>query len=68
MSSTRTLLSLAAAVVINVTALAAWEWNVTEATTPAGEVTITQIEEPTQLASLAQTRVDSQVVQTAHRL
>lgn len=68
MSSTRTALSFAAAVVINVTALAAWEWNVTEATTPAGTVSITQIEEPTQAASLAQAKVDSKVVRTASSL
>jgi hypothetical protein len=55
-------------VVINVTALAAWEWNVTEQSTPAGEVIVTQIEEPTQVASLAQTRVDGQVARTASSL
>jgi len=40
----RTALTLAAAVVINVTALAAWEWSVTEQVTPAGEVTIVELE------------------------
>jgi hypothetical protein len=59
---------LAAAVVINVTALAAWEWNVTEQITPAGEVTVTQIEEPAQVASVAQTKVDGQLVRTASSL
>jgi hypothetical protein len=68
MSSTRTALSLVAAVIINASALAAWQWNVNEQITPAGQVTITQIEEPTPVASLAQTKVDAQVVQTAHRL
>ena len=72
MSSTRTALSLAAAVVINLTALAAWQWNVNEQTTPAGEVTIVelgvaQIEEPAPIASLAQATVDGQVVRTASR-
>lgn len=66
--NTRTALTLAAAVVINVTALAAWEWNVTEAVTPAGEVIVTQIEEPAQVASLAQTRAGGQLVQTTHSL
>ena len=70
--STRTALSLAAALVINATALAAWQWNVNEQTTPAGEVTIVelgvaQIEEPAPIASLAQATVDGQVVRTASR-
>ncbi|WP_129776365.1 hypothetical protein [Peristeroidobacter soli] len=73
MSSTRTVLSLVAAVLINASALAAWEWNVNEQVTPAGQVTITQldgaqIEEPAAVASLAQTKVDGQIVQTTHRL
>jgi hypothetical protein len=73
MSSSRTALSLVAAVVINASALAAWQWNVNEQVTPAGEVTIVQlegaqIEEPTPVASLAQTKIDGQVVATAHRL
>jgi hypothetical protein len=43
----RTLLTLAAAVVINVTAFAALEWNVTQTQLPPpGEVTITQVDEP----------------------
>lgn len=67
-SSTRTALTLAAAVVINVSALAAWEWNVTEAVTPAGEVTITQIEGPTQVAAVAPAKVEGQVVRTASSL
>ena len=66
--NTRTALTLAAAVVINVTALAAWEWNVTEAVTPAGEATVVQIEDPAQVASLTQAEADGQVVQTAHSL
>ncbi|HEY5759442.1 MAG TPA: hypothetical protein VIU34_26655 [Steroidobacter sp.] len=65
--STRTALSLAAALVINASALAAWEWNVNEQVTPAGEVTITQIEESAPVASLAQATVDGQVVRTANR-
>jgi hypothetical protein len=65
--STRTALSLAAALVINATALVAWEWNVNEQVTPAGEVTITQIEEAAPVASLAQATVDGQVVPTANR-
>lgn len=65
--STRTALTLAAAVVINATALAAWEWSVNEQVTPAGEVTITQIEESAPVASLAQAKVDDQVVRTANR-
>jgi hypothetical protein len=69
----RTALTLAAAVVINVTALAAWEWNVTEQVTPAGEVTIVelegkQIEGAAPAASLAQAQVDGQVVRTASSL
>lgn len=63
----RTVLALAAAVVINATAIAALEWNVTQQVTPAGEVTIVQIEEPTPVASLAQAKVDGQVVRTASR-
>lgn len=71
MSSSRTLLSLAAAVVINATALAAWQWSVDEQTTPAGEVSIVelgvaQIEETAPVAALAQASVDGQVVRTAH--
>jgi len=65
MSSTRTVLSLVAAVVINATALAAWQWSVDEQVTPAGEVTISQIEEVAPVASLAQATVDGQIVATA---
>ena len=64
----RTALTLAAAVVINATALAAWEWNVTEAVTPAGEVTVTQIEEAAPIAPLAQATVDGQIARTASSL
>ncbi|MBL8268118.1 hypothetical protein [Steroidobacter sp.] len=61
----RTVLTLAAAAVINLAALAALEWNVTQAQLPpAGEVTITQIEEPTPLAPLAQVQVERQVART----
>lgn len=67
MSSTRTALALVAAVVINATALTAWEWSVNEQVTPAGEVSITQIEETAPVASLAQATVDGQVVRTANR-
>ena len=65
--STRTVLSLAAALVINASALAAWEWSVNEQVTPAGEVSIAQIEEAAPVASLAQATVDGQVVRTANR-
>lgn len=69
----RTALTLAAAVVINVAALAAWEWNVIEQVTPAGEVTIvaleeTQSERATPAASLAQAPVDAQLGRTASSL
>lgn len=38
-------LTLAASVIINVAALAAWEWNVNRAQLPPpGEVTVTQVE------------------------
>lgn len=68
----RTALTLAAAVVINVAALAAWEWNVTEQVTPAGEVTIvelegTQSEGAAPTASLAQAQ-DGQLERTASSL
>lgn len=66
--NSRTALTLAAAVVINVTALAAWEWNVTEAVTPEGEVTVVQIEEPAQVASLTQAEAESPVVPATHSL
>jgi hypothetical protein len=65
----RTALTLAAAVVINVTALAALGWDVSRAQrAPSGEVSITQIEEPTQVAAVAPAKVDGQVVQTANSL
>ena len=67
----RTALTLAAAVVINVSALAAWEWNVTEQVTPAGEVTIVQLERnegATPAASVAQAQVDGHAEQTANSL
>lgn len=70
----RTALTLAASVVINVTALAVMEWNVTEALrAPAGEVMIVQmeggqIEETTPVAPLAQAAVDSHVARTASSL
>lgn len=48
-------LTLAASVVINVAALAAWEWNVTQAQLPPpGEVTVTQLVDSAELAPLAQ--------------
>ncbi|WP_116810208.1 hypothetical protein [Steroidobacter cummioxidans] len=65
----RTALTLAAAVVINVTALAAMGWDVNQAQrAPGGEVSITQIEEPTQVAAVAPAKVDGQVVRTASSL
>jgi hypothetical protein len=55
----RSVLTLAAAVAINLTAVAVLDWEVTQANSPpAGEVTITQLEAPTALAPLAQ--VDDQ--------
>jgi len=65
----RTALTLAAAVVINVTALAAMGWDVSQAQrAPNGEVSITQIEEPTRIAAVVPAKVDGQVVQTANSL
>jgi len=66
----RTALTLAAAVVINVTALAAWEWNVTEQVTPAGEVSIVQLErnEGATPAAVAQAPVEGQVERSASSL
>jgi hypothetical protein len=67
----RTVLTLAAAVVINASALAALEWNATtqaQLAAPAGEVTISQIDELTPLAPLAQAKVNGQVVRTASSL
>lgn len=62
----RSILTLAAAVAINLTALAILQWEVTRANAPpAGEVTITQLEENTALAPLAQ--VDDQVGRAASR-
>ena len=63
----RTTLTLAVAVAISLSTLAALEWSSTR-TLPAGEVTIIQIEEPAQLeesTQVAQAEVDSQVVRTA---
>lgn len=57
----RTTLSLALAVAISLSTLAALEWSANR-TLPAGEVSITQLEEPTQVA---QAEVDSQVARTA---
>lgn len=58
----RTALTLAASVVINLTALVALEWNVTQAQLPpAGEVTITQLLEPLEAAPLAQAQAGPQV-------
>lgn len=64
----RTALTLAAAVAINVAAAVALEWNVTQQATPAGEVTVVQVEEPTPVAPLAQATVEGQVVRTANSL
>jgi hypothetical protein len=61
----RTPLTLAVAVAISLTALIALEWSATRTPLPGGEVTITQIEEPTQLAPVAQAEVESPVVRTA---
>ena len=57
----RTTLTLAVAVAVSLSTLAALEWSANQ-TLPAGEVTITQLEQPTQVA---QAEVDSQVVRTA---
>lgn len=58
----RAVLTLAAAVVINVTALAVLEWNVTQAQLPpAGEVTITEIVGPVEAAPLAQANASPRV-------
>jgi hypothetical protein len=62
----RNTLTLTVAVAISLSTLAALEWNANRHL-PEGEVTIIQIEEPTQVAPLAQAEVDSQVVRTASR-
>jgi hypothetical protein len=65
----RTVLTLAAAVVINAVALAALQWGVTQAELPpAGVVTIAQIDEATPVAPLAQAEVEGQVVRAANSL
>ena len=64
-------LTLAGAVAINLTALAVLEWEVTQTQTqlaPAGEVTITQLEEVPSLAPLAQAEVDGRTARTASSL
>jgi hypothetical protein len=63
----RTVLTLTVAVAISLSTLVALEWSSTRAPLPAGEVTIMQIEEPTQVAPLAQADVDAQGVRTASR-
>ena len=63
----RTALTLTVAIAISLTTLIALEWNANQEPLPAGEVTITQIEESTQVAPLAQAEVDSQVVRAASR-
>ena len=63
----RTSLTLAAAVAISLATLTVLEWNAYRHL-PAGEVSITQIEEPTPVAPLAQAELDSQVVRTASSL
>lgn len=64
----RTTLTLAVAVAISLSTLAALEWSANREPIPAGEVTIIQIEEATQVPPLAQAEVDSQVVRTASSL
>jgi hypothetical protein len=64
----RTTFTLAIAVAISLTTLAALEWSANREPVPAGEVTIIQIEESAQVAPLAQAEVDSQVVRTARSL
>lgn len=69
----RTLLTLAAAVAINLAAFAALEWNVTQAQLPPkGEVTISQLGggqiETTEIAPLARAQVESRVARTAASL
>ncbi|HEY0940580.1 MAG TPA: hypothetical protein VGE08_10830 [Steroidobacter sp.] len=57
----RSVLTLAAAVAINLAALALLQWDVTRASSPpAGEVIIAQLDEPTALAPLAQARAEDQ--------
>lgn len=62
----RSVLTLAAAVAINLTVVAVLEWEVARTNSPpAGEVTITQLETPTALAPLAQ--ADDQAGRTTRR-
>jgi hypothetical protein len=60
----RTVLTLVAAVSISLATLTALEWSANRKL-PAGEVTIQQIEETTQVA---QAEVEGQVTRTASRL
>ncbi|MDY6948881.1 MAG: hypothetical protein SXG53_24565 [Pseudomonadota bacterium] len=60
----RNTLTLAVAVAISLSTLAALEWSANRHL-PQGEVTIIQIDEPAQAAPLAQSQVDGQVVRTA---
>jgi hypothetical protein len=65
----RTVLTLAAAVVINATALAALQWGVRQAELPpAGIVTISQLEEMSPVAPLAQAELEGQGARTASSL
>jgi hypothetical protein len=65
----RTVLTLAVAVVINAVALAALQFGVTQAELPpAGEVIISQLEQPAPVAPLAQAEVEGQVAPTANSL
>ncbi|HEY0681533.1 MAG TPA: hypothetical protein VGD45_04330 [Steroidobacter sp.] len=57
----RLVTTVTAAVVISLTLLSVLEWNASRTPLPAGEVTITQIEEPI----AAQAEVDRQVIRTA---
>jgi hypothetical protein len=63
----RTTLTLAAAVAISLSTLAALEWSANRSL-PAGEVTIIQIEEPAQVAPLAQAEVEGRLVRAASSL
>jgi hypothetical protein len=63
----KTALTLAASVVINLTALAAFDWSVNQSQLPPrGEVTITQLADSTE--ALVDVREDAAVVRTAASL
>jgi hypothetical protein len=61
----RTALTLAASVVINLTALAAFDSSISESRLPKGNVTITQLPDP---ALIAAVRADDAVVRKTAKL